>query len=270
MIPCASCTFNWTVKFVSYQHINIARREGSPRQLIGCAEDKPVACDVLFYHKNRLAVRYAHAAPLPNSVVYQSLVCAKLFAACKHDVAALLLPRARGYKACVVAARDKADVLRIGFACVDKAVFVGYCAYVILIHLTDRKQAVFELLLRHRIKNIGLVFFSVSRALQKPSAVLFAAHLCNVMPCCDVVKSKHLRPFKKLAEFEISVAVDTRIWRAAAKIGIHELVHNTLLETVCKIKNVKGYAKLVCDLACVLHIIKRAAGLCALNADIIV
>ena len=89
------------------------------------------------------------------------------------------------------------------------------------------------------------------------------------MPCDDAIAAENVRPLKELAEFHISVAVDTWIGRKPVFIALDKSAYDCIVKIPREIEYIKPHTELVCNAARVLRVIKRAARARAINTDIL-
>ena len=137
-----------------------------------------------------------------------------------------------------------------------------------MVEKAKREVDMRELLLRQPIEHIALILPLIQRLLQHIAAV-YPRHT-RVVPGHDHIAAQHLRALKKLAEFQIVVAVDAGVWRAPGKIAAHELLQDLFVEFILKIEHIKGDAELICHAARVRDVLQRAAGARAGDAGVVV
>ena len=81
------------------------------------------------------------------------------------------------------------------------------------------------------------------------------------MPGCDTANIKLARAAIQFVEFQKTVAVYAWVRGFAVFVCTYKLIDDFRIETVGKIKNVVRYAEATCDTSCILHIVKRTAGM---------
>ena len=117
-----------------------------------------------------------------------------------------------------------------------------------------------KLLLRHGIQDIRLILVRVLRPEQLPSSTLLLITDPRVVAGYDRVTSQLPRPAEKLLEFHISIAVDTRVWRASGLIDPHKPVDHLLPEILSEVEDIVRHAQLPRNGAGILDVIQAAAG----------
>ena len=179
-----------------------------------------------------------------------------------------VVPREARDEARVVAVRHEADILAVRLVRVVKALLLCDAACLALVHRAERQACVRELLLCKRVEHVALVLALVERFFKEPAAVfLFDA---RVVTGHDGVAAQNAGALVEPLELQIAVAVDAGVWRGAALVGGNEAVDDLPLEVIRKVEDIVGNAEAEGDRARILHVLERAAGLRALDADILV
>ena len=168
----------------------------------------------------------------------------------------------------IVAVRHEADILTVGLFCIDKSAFFGYLPRFAFAEISERKECFRELLLRHRIENITLVFCLVSGFFQQKSAV-FALYF-RIVTRGDEIAIEYICAVEEFFEFHISVAVDAGIRGHAAKIAFGKFIDDFLFEIMRKIENIMRHSEPVGYTARILRILERTAGMKAGNACVLI
>ena len=99
----------------------------------------------------------------------------------------------------IIAVGDKADVLTVGLAGVEKAQFLGDAARVGLFKLAQRQARVRKLLLREGIEHIALILGGVQRLFEYPASVFLPD--ARVMPRDHGIAAHELRALIQTLEF---------------------------------------------------------------------
>ena len=116
-----------------------------------------------------------------------------------------------------------------------------------------------QLLLRKIVQHIALILGRIQRRVQVIPAVRVPQNPC-VMPGCDAVAPQQPRAPVKAVEFQVAVAVDAGVGRAACRVSRREPADHRGLKIRRKVKDVVGHPQCGGHLARVLHIRKTAAG----------
>ena len=72
------------------------------------------------------------------------------------------------------------------------------------------------------------------------------------MPRCNIVVLKFKRTFEKFVEFEISVAVNARVWRCALCINVNKFSDYFFSEIIGEVENIKRNSDFIGNASCVL------------------
>ena len=131
----------------------------------------------------------------------------------------------------------------------------------------QRQQKAAQHLLSKAVQHIGLVARIAFGAANAPHTLLILLNT-RIVPGGDLVAPQHIRAVKQLVELHIAVAVDAGVWRAPRKIACNKLVDDLLAKVVREVEDKIVHAEAVRHAARVLHIVKRAAGVRAVNARI--
>ena len=206
--------------------------------------------------------RQAQALALTDGVADDALVLSEHVAALIGKVARRIGLLCVGFdKPRVVAVRHKADVLAVVLVRVDKALFFGDGARLLLCHFAERKNGFGELRLRERIEHIALVLACIDGFFEQIPAACRVIGDGGVMPRHHTVKAQLLRVAQKLFEFDIAVAVDAGIGRAAVFVGADKALDDRVFKAFGKIVDKKRNAETAAHAARVLGAVERAAGL---------
>src|ERR1022692_411041 len=126
-------------------------------------------------HIERRSRRHAQALTLSDGEVVDAAVFADHFPARSYQLTRSVrqslatLGEVRINKALIVAARDEADLLRVGLLRQRQPPLAGQLANLGLGHAAQRKERAAELLLGEAEEEIGLVLAAVSWALEQPA-----------------------------------------------------------------------------------------------------
>ena len=155
---------------------------------------------------------------------------------------------------CVIAVRDKADVLTVVLAGVDKPGLGRNFARLGLAQCTERKLDSRKRLLRQIVEHITLILCLIKGLFENilPPCPLDA----GIVPSGNITAVHDIGALEQLVEFQIAVAVNTGIRRDAVLVGVYEPVDHTLGELVLEIEDVIRHAEAVGHAARVLYIVK--------------
>ena len=126
-----------------------------------------------------------------------------------------------------------------------------------------------QLLLSQHIEYIALILAAVQRLFQQVPPV-FSPFNADIVAGGDGVAAHEGRPVIEMPEFQVAVAVDTGIGRPPLSVGIRKAVHHLTAKLIGEVKNVVGNPQPKRHAAGILHILQRAAGAAAGNADVLV
>ena len=132
----------------------------------------------------------------------------------------------------------------------------------------QRKERMRQLLLRHGIQNVALILGRIERFLENIFPVLLLD--ARIMSGRHMVAAQKPRALEQLVELHEAVAVDARIRRAAMTVAANKLADDLFLEILREIEHVVAHPQPRGDAPRVLHIVKRAAGVSARDARVLV
>src|SRR6476619_5414214 len=136
-------------------------------------------------------------------------ICADKFAGSVRQLLALLTEVSVD-KALIIAAGNKAYLLRVGLFRESQMVLARQLAHLWLIHVPERKQRAAELLLRKAEEKICLVLGGIGGAAQQPPIALRGKLATRVMPCGQHVRANLSRGNQQLVELQMVVAQTAR------------------------------------------------------------
>ena len=186
-----------------------------------------------------------------------------------HKVAGdVLLPRVPPDEGRIVPVGDEADVLTVRLPGVEKALPVCQRPHFRLMQNAQRELGVGQLLLGQHIEDIALILAEIHRFFQEIPAVLPLDP--GIVAGGDGVAAHQRRPVIEPPELQIAVAVNAGVGGLPPLVGRGEAVHDLTAEFVGEIEHIVGHIQLVRHAAGVLHILQRAAGAAAGDADVLV
>ena len=176
----------------------------------------------------------------------------------------ILLSRVLFNKRCIIAIRNKANILTVMLFCIQQAGFCCQLPHFRLVGIVpQRKNRMCKLLLCHGIQHITLVFRLVLRLFQQPSAPFCIVRNPCIVSGCNRIAAQQGSSLVQLFKLHISVAVNTRIRRFAPFIGRYKTVNNFLGKICRKIHDVIPHTQPICNALCIFCIGKRTAGVAA-------
>ena len=199
----------------------------------------------------------AQSAALPDGEVVDPRVRADRCAVRRHHLARPdPLGRAQRHEASRIAARDEADLLRVGLLGDGQVVARSQSPHLRLRQVAHREEHVPERILRKPVQEVALVLLVPSGAEREPiSATLDAS----------VVAGSQLRPegaraLEQPRELHRVVALDARIGRAAAHVIVDEGVDHGPPEVLLQVRDVERDPEHPRGGARVLEVVRATAG----------
>ncbi len=178
-------------------------------------------------------------------MVHQSLVLANDIAIHGNDVARLGRQIA-AKELTEFALTDKADTGRVFFLRGDQIQLFSDFTHFRFFQLANREQALGNLFVAEGIKEVTLIFVAVEAAQQLAFAVdISAAH---VVAGSDVVSAQIFSgEFEEGFKFDLFVAQNIRVWRAAGLVFSQEMLEHVIPVLCGKVDGVQFNAELVAD-----------------------
>ena len=168
----------------------------------------------------------------------------------------------------VVSVRDKADVLAVRLPGIEKALAAGNLPGLRFAESPQGEAGVGQLVLGQHIEYVTLVLAGVQGLFQQIPAVFLLN--AGIVAGGDGIAAHEGRPVIETPEFQIAVAVNTGIGRPALLIGIGKSVHYLAAELIREVEHIVRHIQLAGHAAGILHIVQRAAGAAAGEADVLV
>ena len=172
---------------------------------------------------------------LSDRIVNDSTMTAKDPSISIHKIAlGIAFFRVTHQKGGIVAVRNEADVLTVAPHGTLQTVLLGDLADLGLGQVAQRKKRLGKLLLREGPKHIGLILGAVTRHGKEHSA----ASVLRDTSVMSGGKVRALQPMgfvKQSAEFDASVAFDTRVGGRALLIAAHEIVHDRIPKVLLQV-----------------------------------
>ena len=131
-------------------------------------------------------------------------------------------------KAQVIAVGHEADILAIVLLGVDEALCLGDFAHMALLYAAQRQKRMRQLVLRHGIQHVALVFFRIESAAKCPAAVPLLDS--RVVPRSNMIAPEFFGALQQPAEFHAPIALDARVGRMARFVFLDERPHNLVFE----------------------------------------
>ena len=212
-----------------------------------------------------LAQRDAKALALPDGVAGKPPVPAQHMAFLIHKIARLQRDSLRAQEGHIVAVRDKADILTVGFIGVQQPGLSGAAANEGLVVISYRQQQMGELILGQLIQHIALVLAPVTTP-QQPVQICFRiVYHPGVVPCGDILIAQCHRPVQQRAELQAAVAVDAGVGRASGTVLRREMLHHVPTESVGLVEHIKLHAQPVGHGTGILCVVGAAAAAVAVG-----
>src|SRR6185437_206145 len=162
-------------------------------------------------------------------------------------------------EALVIAAGNKADLLRVGLFRQAEPVLPRQSAHLRLAHFAQREARAAELFLGEPEEEVGLILCSIRRATQQPAVALrrklAACVVAGGQQVCANLPSRD----QKLIKLQVVVAQSARDGRAPGKILGDKRTHHVALKPLLVIDNVVGNAQVLGHGARVVDILNGAA-----------
>ena len=160
----------------------------------------------------------------------------------------------------IIPVRHKADVLTVVLLRIDEAVAGRKLPHLVLaLKFPQRKLGVCQLLLRHGVQHVALVFGGISALFQQPPARCLIVGDAGVVSCDNDVIPQHPCPLIELLELHIAVAVDAGVRRLPPLVGVHKAPDDLFPEVLLEIEHIVLHSQTIGDASCVLRIFQRAA-----------
>ena len=168
----------WLAQIVDRDQIHATGAQGSRVQILLVADHDLALVALDLDHVQRRAGGHAQTLALAYGEVVDSVVLADYFPFGGHEFAGCvgqrlaLLGQIGIEKLLVVAAGDKADLLRIWLGGESEAVMARQVANLRLGHFTERKIRMRQLLLGQAEQKVRLILRGIGGALEQPAAAL--------------------------------------------------------------------------------------------------
>ena len=234
-------------------------------QLVVIPQHHGVVRLVLGQHIHMLAQRDAKALALPDGIAGKSPVPAQYMAFLVHKIARLQRDPLREQEGHIVAVRDKADILTVGFIGVQQPGLPGAAADEGLVVIPHRQQQMGELILGQLIQHIALILASVTAPQQPVQACFLVICHPGVVPCGDVVIAQRHRPVQQRTELQAAVAVDAGVGCTAGTVLRREMLHHVPAKSVGLVEHIKLHAQPVGHGPGVLGVVGTAAAAVAVG-----
>ena len=160
----------------------------------------------------------------------------------------------------VIPVGDKADVLAVPFAGIDKAVLICDLPCLGLRQAAEGQERMGELFLGQAVQNVGLVLGCIRRLAEQVASCLGVLTDLGIMSGNDIIAAQLLCPAQKTVEFQVTVALDAGIGGQAGFIAADKVANDLIIEIRCEIENVKWHTQAARHAAGILHIVQGAAG----------
>ena len=165
-----------------------------------------------------------------------------------------------GEKSCVIVILNKTNILAVRLTGIYQVLFFGYFPDFAFKHIPQGKQGSRKLLLRHGIENVGLIFRCIFSFLQEIPLLLLIILHSGIMACSDIVISEKERPFQKLAELDVPVAINAWVRRLTFLIRICKSLHYVPLKIQSEIEDIVTKTQTLRHYLRIFHIEDGTAG----------
>ena len=215
--------------------------------------------------------RNSESSALSQRVMNDAFVAPQHISVGIHKVSrGTFLPAVAADKSGIIAVRNKAYILTVVLIGVLKTALRSDLPGRMLILIAQRELHVGQLLLGQNIENITLVFGRVHCFEQLIASALFViAHSC-IVTGHQYIAAQFFHLLVQMLKFELSVALDAGIGRAAVKVFVDEGLDHFLPEQVLIVHDMVGNPDLLCHAAGVLRILERTAGIHQIHSHNIV
>ena len=229
---------------IPWNQVNVVDVTAGAHQILFAAKDNLVGIQGFATYIEGFRCRNSKTAALTDCIVNLTFVFAEYVALFIYEITRFR--RLSGIlfnKGSIISVRYEADILTVRFICIDKALFLGNVTNFFFGVAAKWKQCMRQLILRHGVENIALIFCRIEALFQNKTSCFRILFTTCIVSACDVFTAKFSCFVEKGREFQKTVTVNTRVRCATVQISIGKFVNDAVTEFIMHWEDVIEHSK---------------------------